>query len=315
MKFEGNAFKYYVKLLYPFFISALVWTSSCTSPTPSTDKLRVVATTTIIGDVVGKVGGENIELTVLLPVDADPHSFSPAPKIIAEIETADIVFINGFGLEESLEDLITNIAEDKVISISEDIEPIEFNDLPVKEIEHNHGRVDPHVWMSPLNVQIWVNRTVEALSALDPIHRDIYLSNAEAYLSGLSALHDWILEQVAQIPQEDRVLITDHATFGYFAELYKFNIIGVLHPDGSTLAEPSAQDIAKLENAIEAYNIPVIFISTTSNQTLAERVSLDTGVKIIPLYSGSLSSIDGPAPTYVQMMRYDVNKIVSALKP
>jgi len=315
MKLNIKVFNHYKKLIYLSILCVFIGVSSCTSQTPNSELLKVVATTTIIGDVVRIVGGEYIQLTVLLPVDTDPHSFSPAPKAIADIENADVVFINGFGLEESLEDLIASTAEEKMISISEGIETIEFDAHSREENEHNHEGVDPHVWMSPINVRIWVNNTVETLTKLDPIHSEVYQSNAEAYLSELTDLHNWILEQIAQIPQENRLLITDHDTFSYFADLYSFKVIGVLLPGGSTLAEPSAQDIARLENDIEAFQVPAIFVSITGNQILAERVSMDTGVKIIPLYTGSLSSSDGPVPTYIRMMRYNVTEIVNALKP
>jgi ABC-type Zn uptake system ZnuABC Zn-binding protein ZnuA len=293
----------------------LLFISTCTSPTQQTEKLKVVTTTTIIGDVVSVVGGEHIDLTVLLPADADPHSFSPAPKVVAEIENADIVVLNGFGLEESLEDLIAYTAEEKIIFISEGVETIEFDSTLDEENEHGHGSTDPHVWMNPLNVKIWVNNIAETLSEFVPTHAEIFKTNAMTYLSDLDTLHYWTLDQLAQIPLDDRVLVTDHDTLSYFAEVYKFNVIGVILPGGSTIAEPSAQDIARLENAIEGFNAPGIFTGTTVNTQLAERISVDTGVQLVPLYTGSLSNADGPAPDYISMMRYNVTQIVGTLKP
>jgi ABC-type Zn uptake system ZnuABC Zn-binding protein ZnuA len=283
-----------------------------------TEKIKVVASTTIIGDVVNMVGGDQIDMTVLLPVDADPHSFSPAPKVVAEIETADVVFINGFGLEEALEDLIYTTAEEKVVSISEGIDPIDFNDANEESgegNEHEHGNIDPHVWMNPLNVKIWAMNITDTLSRIDPSNSEIYSANARNYQSKIDHLHTWILDQVASIPLENRVLITDHDTLSYFAALYDFEIIGVILPGGGTLAEPSAQDIARLEDIIEEHNVPAIFIGTTVNTQLADRISRDTGIKLIPLYSGSLSNQNGPAPTYIDMMRYNVTEIVNVLSP
>ncbi|MGD8458180.1 MAG: metal ABC transporter substrate-binding protein [Anaerolineales bacterium] len=298
-------------------LSSLLLVACSGTPTSSADDLNVVASTTIIGDVVRMVGGEQIELTVLFPVDADPHSFSPVPKVIAEIETADVVFINGFGLEEALEELIVNTAVEEVVSVSEGIIPLEFDagsGESEEEHEHEHHGDDPHVWMSPLNVKIWADNIAEALGELDPVNSEVYRSNLENYQSELDGLHSWILEQVAQIPQDDRLLITDHDTMSYFAVLYDFETIGVILPGGGTLAEPSAQDIAQLEDTITSYQVPAIFVGTTVNTQLAERISRDTGVQLVPLYAGSLSSQDGPASTYIKLMRHNVSAIVSALK-
>jgi zinc/manganese transport system substrate-binding protein len=296
----------------------MILLAACDAPgvTTARDKLKVVTSTTIVGDVVSMVGRDQIELTVLFPVDADPHSYSPAPKAIAEIETADVVFINGFGLEEALGDLISNTAEGKVVSVSEGITPMEFDSAPPgSEAEHEHGSDDPHVWMNPLNVKIWADNIAETLSDLDPANAEVYRSNRENYQSKIDDLHNWILDQIAQIPPENRLLITDHDTLSYFAALYDFETLGVILPGGGTLAEPSAQDIAQLEDTIASYQVPAIFVGTTVNTQLAERISRDTGVQLVPVYVGSLSSQDGPAPTYIEMMRFNVTEIVNALKP
>jgi ABC-type Zn uptake system ZnuABC Zn-binding protein ZnuA len=283
-----------------------------------TEKIKVVASTTIIGDVVDMVGGDQIEITVLLPVDSDPHSFSPAPKVVAEIETAEVVFINGFGLEEALEDLIYATAQEKVVFVSEGIDPMEFVDAnhgSETEHGHEHGNSDPHVWMNPLNVKIWAGNIKDTLSKIDPSNAEIYSANARNYQSKLDDLHNWILDQVTPIPLENRVLITDHDTMSYFADSYDFEVIGVVLPGGGTSAEPSAQDIARLEDIIKEYNVPAIFIGTTVNTQLADRISRDTGIKLIPLYSGSLSNQNGPASTYIDMMRYNVTEMVNVLAP
>jgi len=307
-------------LWFLFILNIIILLTSCNPPGIATaaGKLKVVASTTIVGDVVKMVGGDQIELTVLFPVDADPHSFSPAPKVIAEIETADVVFINGLGLEEALQNLISNTAEGKTVSVSKGIDTLAFDSTSSggqPEGEHKPGSEDPHVWMNPLNVKIWADNIVETLSKLDPSNAETFQLNSEDYQSKIDDLHNWILKQVDQIPPEKRLLVTDHNTLYYFAALYSFEIIGVILPGGSTLAEPSAQDIAQLEDEIASYQVPAIFVGTTVNTQLAERISRDTGIKLVPLYTGSLSSQDGPASTYIEMMRYDVAEIVDALKP
>jgi ABC-type Zn uptake system ZnuABC Zn-binding protein ZnuA len=307
-------------LWFLFLLNIILLLTSCSSPgiTTATSKLKVVASTTIVGDVVKMVGGDQIELIVLFPVDADPHSFSPAPKVIAEIESADVVFINGLGLEETLQNLISNTAEGKIVPVSKGIDTLAFDSTlsgNLVEGEHKPGSEDPHVWMNPLNVKIWADNIAETLGELDPSNAVTFRLNKEDYQSKLDDLHNWIIEQVDQIPPENRLLVTDHNAFNYFAVEYGFKIIGVILPGGSTLAEPSAQDIAQLEDEIASYQVPAIFVGTTVNTQLAERISRDTGVELVPLYAGSLSSQDGPASTYLEMMRYNVAEIVNALKP
>jgi ABC-type Zn uptake system ZnuABC Zn-binding protein ZnuA len=301
-------------------LNIIILLSSCNSPgiTTAPGKLNVVASTTIIGDVVKMVGGDQIELTVLFPVDADPHSFSPAPKVIAEIETADVVFVNGLGLEEALLNLISNTAEGEVVSVSKGIDGLTFDSAlsgSQAEGEHKPGSKDPHVWMNPLNVKIWADNIAETLSELDPSNAETFQLNSEDYQSKIDNLHNWILEQVDQIPPENRLLVTDHNTLNYFSAQYGFEIIGVILPGGGTIAEPSAQDIAQLEDEIASYQVPAIFVGTTVNTQLADTISKDTGVQIVPLYVGALSNQDGPASTYIEMMRYNITEIVDALQP
>jgi ABC-type Zn uptake system ZnuABC Zn-binding protein ZnuA len=253
------------------------------------------------------IGGDQIELTVLFPVNADPHSFEPTPKDLGMIETADVVFINGLGLEEAMGKLLVDVSAN-VVSVSGGIETIAMED------GQEHQGADPHVWMEPGNVAVWAENIATALSELDPANAGTYRANADAYIAELKQLDGWITEQVGMIPPGQRILVTDHDTFGYFAAAYGFEIVGTVVPGASTLAEPSAQQMAELEDTIKAYAVPAIFVGTTVNPSLAERVSQDTGVQLVALYTGSLSGLDGPAPTYLEMMLYDVTAIVEALR-
>ncbi len=278
-----------------------------------------MASTTIIGDVVKQVGGNLIDLMVLLPPDSDPHSFSPAPKDVALVETAQLVFLNGFDLEEGLADLIVANASGKIVTLSGGIEPILLeSDIhkgeEPEESGDSHGTADPHVWMDPSNVMVWVERIARELSALDPEHAPDYRTNADRYLAELQTLDSWVRQQTSQIPPERRVLVTDHDTLGYFAAAYDFEIIGVVVMGGSTLSDPSAQQIAALEAAIVDYKTPAIFVGNTVNNQLSERIAQDTGITLVTLHTGSLSAPDGPVPDYIEMMRYNVNAIVEALK-
>ena len=292
-------------------LSVLCLSGCDASPTDGPGKLNVVTTTTILGNVIDVIGGDQINLTVLLPVDADPHSFQPTPRDLAVVADADVVFINGLGLEEFLEDVIENAVENaQVIVISKGVESISVEE----EDDHDHGEANPHVWMAPNNVIVWAENIAETLSKLDPENDETYTANAQAYIQELEALDAWIIEQVAGLPEENRKMVTDHDTFAYFINRYGFELVGTINPGYSTLAEPSAQDIAALEDQITALGVPVVFVGKSVNPNLAERIAEDTGVELVFLYTGSLSGEDGPAPTYLEMMRYDVGVIVEGLK-
>lgn len=301
-----------------FMILLLGLLSACSPPMQDQSKPLVVASTTVIGDIVGRVAGDLVDLQVLLPSEADPHSFSPAPKDVALVERASLIFVNGFKLEEGLLDLILANAQGKIVTVSEGMDVLMIgahdHDEGVQADTDKQLAVDPHVWMDPANVKIWVENIVEALSEADPGNTADYQQNAAAYLTELDSLISWITAEVGQIPEEQRILITDHDSLGYFAAAYGFQIVGVVVIGGSTLSDPSAQQIAALEETITQTNTPAIFVGTTVNTQLAERIANDTGTVLVPLYTGSLSSEDGPAQTYIEMMRYNIGAIVEALK-
>ncbi|MEX1247903.1 MAG: metal ABC transporter substrate-binding protein [Anaerolineales bacterium] len=278
--------------------------AACSAAGPASG-LQVVASTEILGDVAAEIAGEHIQITVLIPPATDPHAFEPSAQDAARLETADLILVNGLDLEEPLLPLL-RAAGDRVVSASDGIETLQGRE--------NEGGVDPHVWMNPLNVKIWAGNIAQALSSLDPDHASSYRANADAYISELDALDAWAIEQIGQIPIEQRVLVTDHETFGYFADHYGFEIVGALIPSYSTISEPSAGELAALEEAIRRYEVKAIFVGANMNTTLAERVAADTGILLIPLYTESFSAAVGPAATYLDLIRYDVNAIVAALK-
>ena len=283
-------------------------------------KLKVVATTTIVADVVNKIGGDLIELSVLLPPGTDPHTFDPTPQDIAKVADADVLFANGAGLEKFLEPLIESAgAEGKVIQVSEGIVLLQFegkhednNTEPTGDL--HYAGADPHTWTDPNNVITWVHNIQHTLSKLDPDNAILYETNAEEYEGDLIALNIWIKEQVDQIPPASRQIITDHLQFAYFAEAYGFNQLGAIIPGYSTMAESSAQELAALEDAIKEFGVQAIFVGNTVNPNLAERIAEDTGIQIVFLYTGSLTEEGGEADTYLDYVRYNVSVIVNALK-
>ena len=271
------------------------------------ERLRVVATTNIVADVAARVGGEVIELTTLLPVGVDPHTYEPSPQDLTAIARAHLVLVNGLGLEVFLTATLQSAGGSAaVVSLSEGIQPL--------SLEGQGGGVDPHVWLDPNNVAIWVDNASRALAALDPARTLNFQSNAEGYRTSLEELDRWIWSQVSQIPATARKLVTDHDELGYFAARYGFEIVGAVVPAYSTSAEASAQEISRLEATIRSLGVRSVFVGTGVNPALAEQVARDTGVRLVPLYTHSLSGPEGPAGSYLKLMEYNVNAIVGALK-
>jgi ABC-type Zn uptake system ZnuABC Zn-binding protein ZnuA len=222
------------------------------------------------------------------------------------------VFINGFGLEEAMLGTLESIASPaQLVSISEGIEP---RKIAAAEGEPREaGTADPHVWLDPTNVMVWVENARAALTRLDPGGADHYAANAAAYRAELEELDAWIRSEVERIPSENRELVTDHDNLGYFAARYGFTLVGAVIPAYSTLAQPSAQEIAELEQTIARYDVPALFVGVAVNPVLSQRIAQDMGVDLVPLYTDSLSVLGGPAATYLEMMQYTVGAMVEAL--
>lgn len=317
-------------LIIPLLIILLV---ACTGEAPiatsGAEKLNVVATTTLVGDVVRNIGGDAIQLSVLLPIGIDPHRFEPTPQDAALLAEADLIVANGAGLEEFLDRLLESAAGDvAVIYASEGIalmesveehhhegeEGHESEEAHEGEEEHIHEGGDPHVWMDPNLVLVWVDNIEQALSKQDPINASIYKANADSYRKQLVELDAWVRQQVEQVPQANRRLVTDHKSLGYFAARYGFEQVGAVIPSVTSLAEPSAQELAALEDAIRNQGVKAVFVELSVNPSLAQRIAEDTDVHLVEIYTGSLSESDGPAGNYLDFMRYNVRAIVNALK-
>lgn len=281
-------------------------------------KLRVIATTSIVADIVSNVGGEAIDLTILLPVGTDPHAFEPAPADLAAVADAHVIFANGMGLEAFLDEMLANAGgEAAMVHVSEGVLPHEMDEAHEEadhEDEHEHDGDDPHTWTSPANALVFVKNIEHALSRLDPANADLYRANAEAYAAELETLDAWVKAQTASIPPENRELVTDHAMFGYYAERYGLEQIGAVIPAFSSAAEPSANDLAALTDAITAAGVKAVFVGNTVNSSLARRVADDTGVQLVQLYTGSLGLPGSGVETYLEYIRYNTTAIVAALK-
>lgn len=290
---------------------------------PEAGKLNVVATTTIVGDIVHQVGGEHINLTILLRPGDDPHDFDPAPQEIARVADADILFASGAGLEATfLDRLMENAGSDtRLVEVSAGIQLLEAAGEHLEELSAEAAADpaaehagDPHTWMDPNNVMVWTRNIAAALQEADPQNKDTYAANAEAYIRELRDLDTWIREQVEAVPADRRELVTDHTVLTYFADEYGFEQTGALIRGYSSLAEPSAAELARLEDTIRQLDVKAVFVGNTVNPGLAQRVAGDTGTRLVFFYTGSLTEPGGEADSYLEFMRYNVNAIVQALQ-
>lgn len=279
------------------------------------ERLQVVATTSIVADVVAQVGGERIDLVTLLPLGADPHAYTAAPQDLRALNQADVIFVNGLGLEESLMSVLETLDGGAVVvAVNADVEPMALDGhSDGADTDHAHDEGDPHTWLDVANVILWTGTIRDTLSALDPAHAPDYAAAAAQYAATLAELDAELRAQIETLPPQRRKLVTDHAEFNYFARAYGFEVVGAVIPAISTIAQPSAQELAALQDQIAATGVPAIFVGNTVNPGVGAQIAQDLGIEVVTLYTASLSAADGPAASYVELMRHTVGRIVTAL--
>jgi len=279
-------------------------------------KIRIVTTTGIVSDVLGEIAGDSVDQYRLIPAGHDPHTYEPTPHDMAMVEKADLIFVNGFDLEEGLLSIIENVHTGRIIEVSATVDPLRHEKSDSGDEEHHD--VDPHTWMSPRNVLLWTDVVLQALTRADEPHAGVYRENAGRYLQKLTALDSWIRESLKVLPPEERILVTDHDVFGYFARDYGFKVAGTLLKGFSTAVEPTPREIADLIALLKRENIRAVFIggsSGTGIKKLADTIGKesDTGFAVIELLTGSLKSPGQPGDTYIGMMKYNVSAIINGL--
>lgn len=273
----------------------------------------VLASTSFLTDIARGVAGDRATVESLLPIGVDPHSFQPTPADAVKIEASTVLIINGIEYEHFIESLLENAGGERLVITATD-------GLKVRQIEQEHSEEaedeagDPHMWLDPNLVIAYVENIRAGLTEADPEGADVYRANADAYIAQLKDLDAWIMEQVDQIPAEQRLLVTNHDTFGYFADRYGFQVIGTILASVSSAASVSAQELREIIDEIKATGAPAIFLDEVENQNLAQQIAQETGVIVVDdLHVESLT--DGaPAPTYIDMMKHNVTRIVEALK-
>ena len=277
---------------------------------------NVLAAETFLADIAQNVAGGGLHVESLMPFAVDPHSYEPSPSDIRKVAQCQVLIVNGMGYEEFQERLLKNAGgEHLIIVASKGLASRKPHEGEIVDADEQ-GRGDPHFWLNPMNVIRYVENIRDGLTQADPGGAATFARNAETYIAELKKLDAWIKEQVARVPADRRMLVTSHDCFGYFADHYGFRIVGTIVPSLSTEAQPSARQIAQLEDQIRASHAPAIFVEPETNPQLAQQVARDTGVKVVnDLYLETLTDKDGPAPTYIKMMRHNVTRIVETLSP
>lgn len=306
--------------------------AACSNPegsgsntTASDSDISIVATTTPLGSVVEQIatcaGGT---ASTLMPVNVDPHQFSASSAQVADMVKADLVVANGLGLEGGLDASLQQVAADgtEIFRVAEHIDPLPWNaagheehagEEPAEHAAHVHGDLDPHFWLD-------INRMAEGAQQIGAKVADLTGSDAWAACGAevsqeLVALDEEVRGILADIPEERRVIVTDHEAFGYFSDAYDFHSAGVVIPGGSTEAQPSSQELAGLAKVIRAENVRAIFTNAAVNQRLVDALAAEVGgdVEVVSLYEGSVGPQDGPAADYQGMMRENARLISGAL--
>lgn len=268
--------------------------------------LHVVASFSILADVVKQIGGSGVVVKTLVPSDGDPHEFEPSPDDARALKEADLAFLSGEGLESWFQRLAnTSGYKGEAVIVSAGIDTISME-------EDGKAVTDPHVWNSATNVIVWANSIEKALSAASPDDAAVFRANAKGYAKQLEELDSYARVRIAAIPQEKRKVLTSHDAFGYFSRAYG---VSFLSPIGlSTESEASAGDVARLIDQIKKEGVEVYFIENSNDPRLVQQIAAATGAK--PggkLYVESLSTADGPAATYASLFRYNVDQIVAAI--
>jgi zinc/manganese transport system substrate-binding protein len=273
-----------------------------TSPLHAQARLNVVASFSILGDLVKNVGGDRVEVTTLVGPDGDVHVYTPTPSDVRQIADARLLVINGFGLEGWLPRLLQAAGNRaSIVTATSGITPLKAG-----------SDADPHAWQSVANAEQYVANIRDALAAADPADADAFRQNTQTYLAKLEVLDGEVRQAVAQIPQTRRKVISTHDAFGYFAARYGIEFIAPLGV--STEAEASARDIASIIAQVKTEQIPAVFLERISDPRLMHRISSETGARIGgTLYSDSLSGEKGDAPTYIDMVRHNIRTLTSAL--
>lgn len=292
------------RILMMVLIMALSGAAPARAETAAGDKQPVVASFSIIGDLVRQVGGDRVSLTTIVGPEGDAHVYQPSPADGRKIAQARLIFVNGLDFEGWLQRLIdATKTHGLIVPLGNGVKP-----------RSNEEGLDPHAWQDVSNVRIYVEEIRDALAGVDPAGVETYEQNARAYIERLKALDEEIVKTLSAIPPERRRVVSTHDAFGYFSARYG---VTFLAPQGvSTETEASAKDIARIIDDVKDHRAPAVFLENVSDPRLAKRIAAETGARLGgTLYSDALSGARGDGATYIDMMRHNVKELSKALAP
>jgi zinc/manganese transport system substrate-binding protein len=297
------------------------------STVPDSNRPLVIATTPILGDLVRQVGGDQVNVDVLIPLGADPHDFEPSAAQAAQLRDASLIVANGLGLEERLESALDGAQKDgvPVFEVGEQLDPLSIgtadkeethaeddghghkddghghkDEAPAQEEAHNHGTEDPHVWLDPERMATAASLVATQLATTTGLDAAPFQERAATYAEAARAAETEARALLAELPADQRKLITNHDALEYFAQRFNLEVIGTVIPGGSTLAEPSAADLSDLVALIEANNVKAIFSESTVSSKLIESLAREVGsqVSVVELSTDTLGEPGSPTATY-----------------
>jgi zinc/manganese transport system substrate-binding protein len=307
--------------LFATFLLGLVLSTAATA---QPQKLRVITSFSILGDIVAQIGGEQVEVTTLVPAMGDAHVFQPTPSDARALAGADVLVVNGLNFEPWLDRLVTASGfKGRHVVAAEGIKPREMGEQGHAHHhhgpggddhdDHDHGMADPHVWHDLQRMQTYVGNIAQGLAAADPAHAEGYRARGAAYAAELKALDAWAAAEIGKLPRAHRKVITQHDAFGYLAARYKIDFMA---PQGiTTKAEASAEAVGRLVRQIKRERVQALFFENIANPRLIEQIGREAKVKVGGrLYSDALSPPGGEADSFVKMFRVNIARLVEAMR-
>lgn len=295
--------------------------------------LQVVATTTQLSDFAREIGGDDISLTGLLPAGGSAHHYDPSPDDLLALGKADVLIVNGAGLETFIDDAVESSGFDgTIVDASEGVDLAEAEEITTEaehaaeheaghdhhhadeadhdhehaeeegEHDHDHGPVNPHLWTSPQYAKGMATEVMDGLIAADPDHAEDYTERGEAYAAKLDELDAWVSTEMEKVPEQDRIMVSGHDSLRYYLHDYGIAFAGSILPSFEDNAEPSAAEIDELVHQIQERGVKAVFVESSMNPKLAETIAREAGVEVVDsesIYADSLGSDDSDASTYV----------------
>lgn len=283
--------------------------------------LRVVASFSILADMVKEVGGQHIALSTIVGPDSDAHAFEPSPRNVQALAAAQVLVVNGLDFETWLAGMLRSsqfrgeqiVASSGVVTRKLSESELEHDHDHDNDHGHHHGDIDPHAWQSLENGVVYVRNIAAGLIKADPAHAADYQANANTYIAHIQAMDQDIKAAIALIPPQRRKVITSHDAFAYFGQAYGIQFISATGV--ASQAEPSAKDVAAIIDKVRREQIAAVFIENVSSAKLVSQIARETGAKVGgTLYSDALAQPGQPASTYLGMMRWNADQLIAALK-